>query len=77
MAKNPYGGSPGSGLAYPSYYKPTPLVKSQNNYFPRSEELGPDEMLISFVGSCPFPPRRKSGRGLRRSRRSKHGSISA
>jgi ribonuclease Z len=40
------------------YYKPTPSVRSRNNYFPGSETLGKDEMRISFVGSCPFPPRR-------------------
>lgn len=28
------------------------------NYFPNSETVGPDEMRISFVGSCPFPPHR-------------------
>jgi len=56
---NPYGGKPGSGLQFPPYYKPTPSVRSRNNYFPSSETLGPDEMRISFVGSCPFPPRRE------------------
>jgi ribonuclease Z len=33
-------------------------VRSRNNYFPGSETLGENEMRISFVGSCPFPPRR-------------------
>ena len=55
---NPYGGGPSSGLQFPPYYKPTPSVRSRKNYFPGSETLGPDEMRISFVGSCPFPPRR-------------------
>ena len=55
---NPYGGGPSTGLQFPPYYKPTPSVRSRNNYFPGSETLGPDEMRISFVGSCPFPPRR-------------------
>ena len=59
LPENPYGGKPGSGLQFPPYYKPTPLVRSRNNYFPSSETLGPDEMRISFVGSCPFPPRRE------------------
>lgn len=54
---NPYGGGPGTGLTLPPYYKPTPSVKSRNQYFPGSEELGEDEMRISFVGSTPFPPR--------------------
>ncbi len=55
---NPYGGGPSKGLQFPPYYKPTPSVRSRMNYFPGSETLGPDEMRISFVGSCPFPPRR-------------------
>ena len=55
---NPYGGGPGTGLQFPPYYKPTPSVRSRMNYFPGSEPLGKDEMRISFVGSCPFPPRR-------------------
>jgi ribonuclease Z len=55
---NPYGGGPSKGLQFPPYYKPTPSVRSRMNYFPGSEPLGPDEMRISFVGSCPFPPRR-------------------
>jgi ribonuclease Z len=58
LPKNPYGGKPGSGLQFPPYYKPTPSVRSRNNYFPNSEQLEKDEMRISFVGSCPFPPRR-------------------
>jgi len=56
---NPYGGKPGSGLQFPEYYRPTPSVRSRLNYFPGSETLGEDEMRISFVGSCPFPPRRE------------------
>ena len=55
---SPYGGGPGAGLTIPPYYKPTPSVVSRNNYYPTAETLGPDEMRISFVGSCPFPPRR-------------------
>jgi ribonuclease Z len=58
MPKSPYGGKPGSGLQFPPYYQPTPSVRSRMNYFPGSETLGKDEMRISFVGSCPFPPRR-------------------
>jgi hypothetical protein len=53
--KNPYGGGPSTGLQFPPYYKPTPSVRSRMNYFPGSETIGPDEMRISFVGSCPFP----------------------
>ena len=34
MPQNPYGGKPGSGLQFPPYYKPTPSVRSRNNYFP-------------------------------------------
>lgn len=37
---------------------PRPYLKNNNAYFPGLEEIGPDEMRISFVGSCPFPPRR-------------------
>src|SRR5579862_5332643 len=55
---NPYGGGPSKGLQFPPYYQPTPSVRSRNNYFPGSETLGPDEMRISFIGSCPYPPRR-------------------
>lgn len=57
MPVNPYGGGPSKGLQVPPYYKPTPSVRSRNNYFPGSETLGRDEMRISFVGSCPFPPK--------------------
>ena len=53
-----YGGGPGAGITLPDYYKPTPSVVSASNYFPLSEELGADEMRISFLGSCPFPPKR-------------------
>ena len=55
--KNPYGALPGSGISMPPYYKPTPSIKNRNNYFPQSEELGPDEMRITFMGSNPWPPR--------------------
>lgn len=58
MPTNPYGGGPGTGISLPDYFKPTPSVQSRNQYFPGTEELGPDEMRISFVGSTPFPPRR-------------------
>src|SRR5580704_13000675 len=56
--KNPYGGGPSKGLQFPPYYQPTPSVRSRMNYFPGSETLGPNEMRISFVGSCPYPLRR-------------------
>ena len=55
--KNPYGGGPGTGISLPPYYKPTDSIKNNNVYYPGTEELGKDEMRISFVGSCPFPPR--------------------
>jgi ribonuclease Z len=58
QVRNPYAGHPGSGITLPPYYRPTPYLKNVNNYFPGLETVGPDEMRISFVGSCPFPPRR-------------------
>ncbi|WP_440956401.1 guanitoxin biosynthesis MBL fold metallo-hydrolase GntH [Methanosarcina sp. Mfa9] len=58
MPVNPYGGTPGGGITLPPYFRPTPSVGNRNNYYPNSEKLGPDEMRISFIGSCPFPPRR-------------------
>jgi len=57
MPKNPYGGRPGGGITLPDYDRPTPSMRSRNNFFPMSEELGADEMRITFVGSTPFPPR--------------------
>ena len=57
-AKNPYGGGPGTGITLPPYFKPTDTLKNNNVYYPGTEELGEDEMRISFVGSTPFPPRR-------------------
>ena len=58
MPKNPYGGGPGSGSTLPPYYRPTPShEKSEITIFPLSEELGPEEMRISFMGSSPYPPR--------------------
>ena len=53
-----YGGGPGAGLTLPPYYRPTPSVQNGRTYFPQSEQLGADEMRITFMGSCPFPPRR-------------------
>src|SRR5271165_3658141 len=58
MPRSPYGGGVSAGLQFPPYYRPTPGIKSRNNYFPGTEFLGPDEMRVSFVGSCPYPPRR-------------------
>ena len=55
--KNPYGGGPGTGITLPPYFKPTDSLKNNNVYYPELEELGKDEMRISFVGSCPYPPR--------------------
>ena len=56
---NPYNAAPGSGLTMPPYFRPTPYITNMNSYFPGSEDLGPDEMRISFVGSAPWPPRIK------------------
>ena len=56
--KNPYGGGPGTGVSLPEYFKPTKYISNNNFYYPGTEELGSDEMRISFVGSCPWPPRR-------------------
>jgi hypothetical protein len=53
--KNPYGGVPSGGITLPPYYRPTPTLKSNNVYYPGQEELGPDEMRISFIGSTPIP----------------------
>ena len=55
QVKNPYGGVPSGGITLPPYYRPTPTLKSNNVYYPGQEELGPDEMRISFIGSTPIP----------------------
>ncbi|MES2923779.1 MAG: MBL fold metallo-hydrolase [Verrucomicrobiota bacterium] len=55
MPKNPYGGVPSGGITLPPYYRPTPHLKSNNVYYPGQEEIGPDEMRISFIGSTPIP----------------------
>ena len=55
---NPYGGVGGGGITLPPYYKPTEGMGSGSTYYPTSEELGEDEMRITFVGTCPFPPHR-------------------
>jgi ribonuclease Z len=53
MPQNPYGGNPGSGLQFPPYCKPTPSVRSRNNYFPGSETLGPDaRRQTGTTGTC-------------------------
>ena len=56
--QNPYGGKPNTGITLPPYYRPTPSVANANTFFPGVEELGDDEMRISFVGSTPIPPTR-------------------
>ena len=33
-------------------------MKNSNTFFPQGEQLGPDEMRISFIGSTPVPPTR-------------------
>ncbi len=57
-ATNPYGGGPSTGISLPPYYRPTKYLNNNNNYFPGTEELGADEMRISFLGSTPMPPTR-------------------
>ncbi|MGH7787830.1 MAG: MBL fold metallo-hydrolase, partial [Candidatus Binatia bacterium] len=57
-ARNPYGGGPNTGITLPPYYRPTPSVANANTFFPGVEELGDDEMRISFIGSSPVPPTR-------------------
>lgn len=54
---NIYGSPPGTGITLPPYYLPTPSIKNKTNYFPQTEQLGPDEMRIIFMGSQPWPPR--------------------
>jgi ribonuclease Z len=58
FAKNPYGGGPNTGITLPPYYRPTPSVANANTFFPGIEDLGDDEMRISFIGSSPVPPTR-------------------
>jgi len=38
--------------------KPTKYIKNNQVFFPGLEQVGPDEMRVSFIGSCPWPPRR-------------------
>ena len=64
-AANPYGGGPGTGVTLPPYYQPTNHMGNATTYYPTAEELGNDEMRITFVGSCPFPPRKaQAGTGI-------------
>ena len=65
---NPYGGVPSGGITLPPYYRPTPDLVSNNIYYPGQEELGPDEMRISFIGSTPIPVTRDAGRHLHHGR---------
>ncbi|MCH9767504.1 MAG: MBL fold metallo-hydrolase [Actinomycetia bacterium] len=58
MPSSPYQGGPGMGISLPEYFKPTEHLNNNNFYFPGTEILGADEMRVSFVGSCPWPPRR-------------------
>jgi hypothetical protein len=53
-ARNPYGGVPSGGITVPAYYRPTPYLVSNNFYYPGQEQIGPDEMRISFIGSMPL-----------------------
>lgn len=55
---NPYGGEPNTGITLPPYYRPTPSVKNTNTFMPGVEEIGKDEMRVSFIGSTPVPPTR-------------------
>ena len=67
-AKNPYGGVPGGGITLPAYYRPTPYLVSNNIYYPGQEQIGPDEMRISFIGSTPIPVTTRAGRHLHHGR---------
>ena len=57
IPENPYDAPPGTGISMAPYYRPTASVRNNNTFFPRTEELGDDEMRITFMGSNPFPPR--------------------
>ena len=46
---------PSGGITLPPYYRPTPYLISNNIYYPGQEQIGPDEMRISFIGSTPIP----------------------
>ena len=52
-----FGGVPGDrwkeGLLFEGI-KPSPWMKSAANWFPRSEDVQPNEMRIIFMGSAPF-----------------------
>jgi ribonuclease Z len=41
------------GLLFRGIY-PTPGIKSAANWFPRTEEVGPDELRITFMGTAPM-----------------------
>ncbi len=58
MPSSPYEGGPGKGISLPDYFKPTEYLSNNNFFFPGTEKVGADEMRVSFVGSCPWPPRR-------------------
>ena len=53
-ARNPYGGVPSGGITVPAYYRPAPYLVSNNIYYLSQEQIGPDEMRISFIGSMPL-----------------------
>jgi ribonuclease Z len=53
IARNPYGGVPSGGITVPAYYRSTPYLVRNNFYYPGQEQIGPDEMRISFIGSTP------------------------
>jgi ribonuclease Z len=46
---------PSGGITLPPYYRPTPNLASANVYYSGQEELGPDEMRVSFIRSTPIP----------------------
>ena len=52
-----FGGVPGDrwkeGLLFEGI-KPQPWLKSAANWFPRTEDIQPNEMRIIFMGSAPF-----------------------
>ena len=75
QAKNPYGGVPSGGITLPPYYRPTPYLVSNNIYYPGQEQIGPDEMRISFIGSTPIPVTHVTGRHLHHGRTGQRQAV--
>ena len=66
--KNVYGGGPGTGITLPPYYKPTPNMKSRNNFFPLSEE----HSLLEGLGGPAQQPLGRHEHAARRQGRNQH-----